>query len=579
MADVPTAPRLTKLGRKAIVQFEKEYDEYKRALENYNLGRPRNSVQNIKLWKDCIDKDLLDTLIEDEVLIVQVDDIVHHVQHGDESLEAALHTYFETFRTKDGYLSSVMRLKSDIQQLRMDMTESDPTARVCNFVVDLRRLIKTSGLNIQICHDPQQFGDIVKMLINHDGCLYPVAIRGWIRKSMDDNYRGKMTLKDFTLEVNKVSKALHDVKTFNDIAKDYGYSLGKSSRRDFGSKRHIAPKSFKANDSDTTKSGRETPVQTSSVVCWACSGDHHMRDCPKVTDSNERKRIAAAHRRKNANTKANASQYVENKMDIDVPLKCNLVESDSRHMLNQESNDDSVVLVKMAHAVEMQCLLDSGSDCSIISKSDLDIIKSKIDLHEFKLINPWEVRLADNEVSIHLEGIVHMDVSFDINGRELLVKDCAFYVSPASIDLPIIGNELLKSLGIDPKSNLQRLGGSQRMLDGLTDVDDYLEDDEDYVDIGTCDDEELRAALTDMIDRAKRSGLPQTCWTEMIELVSEFSSIFRVKLMNDPPANVTPMDVQLKPDYAHKLMGNRKYSDEEIKWLKNHINTLRIFKA
>ena len=195
---------------------------------------------------------------------------------------------------------------------------------------------------------------------------------------------------------------------------------------------------------------------------------------------------------------------------------------------------------------------------------------------EWKLIEPLSVELADSSATMKINAIVFLDMTFYTKSGEVTARKIGCYVTDSPMREPIIGNSVLISLGIDPKSNLERYCSNSTNLNvEISTSSEAIEDECDHsVDIGHCEDSELERSLHEMIARARQAGLPRKYWSQLTDLVSEFKSIFRVKLMKDAPADVTPMDVHLVPNPSYRNWGNRKYTDEELSWLKEHITKL-----
>lgn len=69
------------------------------------------------------------------------------------------------------------------------------------------------------------------------------------------------------------------------------------------------------------------------------------------------------------------------------------------------------------------------------------------------------------------------------------------------------------------------------------------------------DEDELGYSIQRMIDRALKA-LPGALHTTLIDLVLEFSDIFRVRLGNDPPVEVPPMKVEFKETERQNILNS-----------------------
>jgi len=84
-------------------------------------------------------------------------------------------------------------------------------------------------------------------------------------------------------------------------------------------------------------------------------------------------------------------------------------------------------------------------------------------------------------------------------------------------------------------------------------------------------------AIQKMLNRSLQNGMPKKWWNVLFKLVKEYKDIFRVDLCEDPPSRVTPMSVSFKPGAEKKTWSsyNLKYTQEELQWLKSHIDKLQ----
>ncbi|KAJ0408589.1 hypothetical protein P43SY_008936 [Pythium insidiosum] len=98
------------------------------------------------------------------------------------------------------------------------------------------------------------------------------------------------------------------------------------------------------------------------------------------------------------------------------------------------------------------------------------------------------------------------------------------------------------------------------------------EDDDDTKDdppvAGARDDEKIRKAIEDMVQRAIEEGFP-VARIERLRTVISMYDIWRVKLGDDPPARVEPLKVRLKKNAVPYKSKARKYSPELQRFLED----------
>jgi transposase InsO family protein len=183
-----------------------------------------------------------------------------------------------------------------------------------------------------------------------------------------------------------------------------------------------------------------------------------------------------------------------------------------------------------------------------------------------------DISLADPNVKIHTDGYVLLTITFQAYDS-LTLRDRTFFVVQQDVGQPIIGHHELEELGIDPNSTLERLTFSST----TPDTDIGQEEPESIV--GQDAPQSLDMAIQHMLLRARQNNMPESWWRKLCKLVKEYKDIFRVQLLDDPPADVTPMQAVIKPGKEATTWNtyNRKYTQEELKWLKNHLQTLEKY--
>jgi hypothetical protein len=108
-------------------------------------------------------------------------------------------------------------------------------------------------------------------------------------------------------------------------------------------------------------------------------------------------------------------------------------------------------------------------------------------------------------------------------------------------------------------------------LCNISDPSDFsTEDDVDYnsklmendfaVDIGPGNDADTLTALSDLLDTAKTNGISDDGVVKLDAPLVEFRDIWRLRLGNDPPADVPPIEIQMKPDVGPLIAKVRRYA-------------------
>ena len=88
------------------------------------------------------------------------------------------------------------------------------------------------------------------------------------------------------------------------------------------------------------------------------------------------------------------------------------------------------------------------------------------------------------------------------------------------------------------------------------------------------EDARLIAALEDAVQSARKKGMP----TEFVEilraLLMKFKDIFRITLGRDPPVDMPPLKIHLKPGAVPVKCKARRYSLPQREFMQSHVDEL-----
>ncbi|KAE9162544.1 hypothetical protein PF005_g30807 [Phytophthora fragariae] len=208
--------------------------------------------------------------------------------------------------------------------------------------------------------------------------------------------------------------------------------------------------------------------------------------------------------------------------------------------------------------LELPCCPDSGSDHTVISRSHWDLlIAADPNVQQTLLDTPVQcLTFGSHPVVAKTQALLHV-----------LIHTAAGPVEPAEavpclvVDMDddefIIGRDLLATLGIDVDRQLEQLATHRddvdRQLEQLaTHRDDEtsgdpfsLEADEPPAERQAATDDEVRAAVEVLIERALQHGFPPDK-VDKLRLIVFAYDVWRLELRDDPPARVPPLEVRLK---------------------------------
>jgi hypothetical protein len=240
--------------------------------------------------------------------------------------------------------------------------------------------------------------------------------------------------------------------------------------------------------------------------------------------------------------------------------------------------------VKISEGLYFPGVLDSGAtDISLIP---LRIAKMAIakdpSLKAERLEQPIRLRLGDNRTEVEASECVRLDIGLRTHAGEVITRQRKCLIWDVPSDEIMLGGELLKELGIEPKTALDELIASKRQkMDEARDIQDDLrqehregpEDDDDVL-FGTAGTEEVEEGLNNIIKSAQMNGLPEEWVKKLSRLVRKYLDVWRTSLGPDPPAKVTPFVTRLVANARPDRCKGRRYNPEDSQFLKQFVDEL-----
>lgn len=263
-------------------------------------------------------------------------------------------------------------------------------------------------------------------------------------------------------------------------------------------------------------------------------------------------------------------------------------------------------------------LADQGSDVNVIPQHILaDMKRASPDLVVRQLETPRSFDNANmSATAMTCARSVQVDVEVRIrHGQKLMLRKVKWLVADTELAHAYIGRHVLDALGLNNRALLaaarDRLGGvvdvSELLADaGLSDdpcadgattiasilrdhtqqwgstfhseggfEDDNIDSTKVYVDLGEDSDAELDAALRSLVTCAIESGLDSAHASRLSDLLTEYRSIFRLRLGKSKPADVTPMEIRLLPNQRPIRVKARRYTAEQRAFLDQYVDALR----
>ena len=357
-----------------------------------------------------------------------------------------------------------------------------------------------------------------------------------------------------------------DSDSSNHVTKNRGYRFDERDRKRRKQEQRMR------DTSDTTGGGRETRHRgkdRSSYRCYKCHKmGHTVYRCPEVKDMDEALQIAR--RRKSHNSLALSSVSMG---DCDRLIDC---------WIGRES-------------IPYRALLDSGAFTCFISRemaevADLDRIDSSS--------RPKELPLAVRDSVARVVGEVKgtLSLSRPSDGKRIKLRNTRFYLLEGAHDFVIVGDDVLRKLGISPHEQLNKLAVEYSYVPSVSvDIGDtdtrtidpiaMIEQRMDPLNDNRCDYntysagdahdalDRLSRSLDAMLERSRPVFNTDKLFSELTQLVYEYKDIWRVDLMDDlifgntDPIKVPPYDIRLKPEAVPRRAKMRAYNRLEREFL------------
>lgn len=206
---------------------------------------------------------------------------------------------------------------------------------------------------------------------------------------------------------------------------------------------------------------------------------------------------------------------------------------------------------------------DSGSDSSIIPKDLVDeLLQLDASVNLRPLAETVVVTVAGGgEVACTHE--VEVNLQLQTAAGTVRVSHVPCLVMSGGETEFLLGDDTLKSLGIDGHRQLEQLASG-----------DLLADEDPFEPAETCPGEEVAARLDAMLADAKSEGFDPELHDELCRLVFEYSDVFAIDIGDDPPARVEPLKITLKPDAVPFRAKPRKYSPAQREFLRRELKRL-----
>jgi len=268
------------------------------------------------------------------------------------------------------------------------------------------------------------------------------------------------------------------------------------------------------------------------------------------------------------------------------------------------------VPLKLREKVDTEALLDSGADCCLISRGLVERLEQETGFLQMKLLDePEVVGTAGSSIEVRrmicLESVVFQTTAGPFRWRNL--KCWVDEMDPG--ELLLVDRPTMQEMGysadallVAAKRKMETSGADQeefavdqvqrmdqkpfvRFLrhrdealyqsDGDGDMDEFeksmltpeiqgVEEQQD----------QIREILVQKVQEAAENGLSEKGQKRLREMLEEYREVFRVSFAKDPPIDVEPMEIKLRPDAKPVMARSRRYPPLHRKFLQEHMEEL-----
>lgn len=304
-------------------------------------------------------------------------------------------------------------------------------------------------------------------------------------------------------------------------------------------------KGAKRNQGAGTAAGSKTSRDPPKTGCLVCKGPHWAKDCPTATE--------------------------EQKADVARQLADKRAQREGKVKRLVQTTGPRGRTALLNGVLEVPFCPDTGSEVNVVGRAVLNELR-EVDsrVAPVLLVPPREVRAAGGTVMFCRETVV-LSLRIDTAAGHVCLGDIECMVLDADEDELLLGAPTLASLGIDIDQMLEQLATQTHAeLDAA--ADDIPDGGIDLLGVDQSDD--LTATLEKMFEEAMANGFDQEEAQALRFLIFEFKDVFRVRLGADEPAKVESLRVRLRDGVKPYRAGARRYSDEQLTALRDHIRDL-----
>ncbi|OWZ02136.1 LOW QUALITY PROTEIN: hypothetical protein PHMEG_00026351, partial [Phytophthora megakarya] len=511
--------------------------------------------------------------------------------------ESEWRDYFLSARVPDN--TAYKTLDKEVKTLYMDTSLLDAESRLSRLMAEFYEIVDRLNMEDVIQVEPKK---VVGYLVD---ALRPPAFKSavkdqlgrqihkptkanietflkWLRKELEDFMR-------FEAHITVQHQPSHPVK--NTQSKSTTPQLEKS----LGGANNGAKPQGKSGNAPTKmiparNGGHEVPPKQGKTIrkCFKCGDQTHgVFQCPDIASPTEAKELyEKSTDRKIVKPVLTVAPTTNEREVAPAAIQCKVMELVETWITPDSAAEVSVVTTKL-----LKALTGSGAWLNYLDIADHIAVTG----------------IGDKPVSVKTK--VKLTLRFMTPGGPLILRNVICWVTdeclPSGVGELLLSKWVMQKLGYSPE---KLLAAAQKVSDDwdMSDVDDgpeskvarvlactgsleneertpeenVLEDAEnqacfpDFTSEINAERKEIRDILLEKVDEARRFGASVEFVQKLEQILMQLIDVFRISIGRDPPVDMPPMEVKLKPGTSPIRCRARRYSPTHREFLKKHIEAL-----
>lgn len=582
--NLPTPPIYRGSSKKEKREFMDSYMIYERRVRALNQGSQAKIF--VMPLSACIEQSTMIRICDTEVF-----------KSEREMTEAEWRSYFLSARQPDH--TAYKKLEAAMASLRMDTELQDAESRVSRLMASFYAILNKLNMEDVLQRDPKK---VVSYLVE---ALRPPVFKAAVKDELEQSAH-KQTRANLRLFLQWLRPKMDNFMTFEPhinsqaagkppTRSNLPTSTPTQSRGGFtkpvSTAKSSPASSGHARGAADPGSGNGGGVRRDKSIDRACfkCGDvaHGVFQCPSISGNAEAKELYEKHTGKKViKPVASLASTSRTSSDVSPSIPCTVM-----------------------GLIETAVTPDSGAEVTVVTPKLVKALKdrgvwlSSLDLDSVAAVTGIGAK------PVPVKTKVKLDLKFSTPGGPLVLANVVCWVTaqqlPRGMGDLLLSRPVMERLGYNPErllADAQRMqptydmgdldeavvhgvksvlayAGSTEMVQ-QTDEERNFEENEDLMCFPTSltddvtDREEIRQILMRKVDEAATLGASRAFVAQLKSILNDHIDVFRLTIGKDPPVDMPPMEVTLKPGAVPTRCRSRRYSEEQREFLREHVDEL-----